>query len=239
MPAKSATQLSLSPLTRVRSAALQVHGTFMILALAVLMTGVAWMVEQEANASVAIVPAPAQLASVQSETAPAATVPAVMTHDVAPAATAEPRETRRYRLLSEFLAKRYRVSQAVTLDLVTIAHAAGHQVGIDPLLIISVMAVESRFNPIAESVMGAKGLMQIIPRYHTDKLQEFGGAKAVFDPETNIFVGSQIIKEYVVRTGSIDSALQLYVGSTSEQNEYFGKVMIEKERLLQVLRRSS
>ena len=37
------------------------------------------------------------------------------------------------------------------------AHAAGHQIGIDPLLIIAVMAVESRFNPIAESVAGAKG----------------------------------------------------------------------------------
>ena len=43
----------------------------------------------------------------------------------------------------------------------------------------------------------------------------------------------------MVRTGSLDSALQLYAGSTNEQNDYFGKVMNEKERLLQVLRRSS
>ena len=237
MSAKSATQLSVSSLNRVRSAAMHAHGTFMILALAVLMTGAAWLVEQEANASVTSIPPGSQEPASQPEAAPAAAT-AAATHEAPPAA-AEPRENRRYKLLSEFLAKRYRVSQAVTLDLVTIAHAAGHQVGIDPLLIISVMAVESRFNPIAESVMGAKGLMQIIPRYHTDKLQEFGGAKAVFEPEANIFVGSKIIKEYMVRTGSLDSALQLYAGSTSEQNDYFGKVMNEKERLLQVLRRSS
>jgi soluble lytic murein transglycosylase-like protein len=118
------------------------------------------------------------------------------------------------------------------------AHVAGHQIGVDPLLIIAVMAVESRFNPIAESVAGAKGLMQIIPRYHTDKFHEHGGVKAVFDPETNILVGSQIIKEYLARTGELNSALQMYAGAVSDEQEgYFGKVMTEKERLLQVLRK--
>ena len=238
MSAKSAAQLPVSPLNRVRSAALHVHGTFVILAIAVLMTGAAWLIEQEANATVPpTLLAPLETtAAVQPETA---AVAAAVAPSEAPAVAEDRPDNGRYKLLSEFLAKRYRVSQAVTLDLVTMAHAAGHQVGVDPLLIISVMAVESRFNPIAESVMGAKGLMQIIPRYHTDKLQEFGGVKAVFDPETNILVGSKIIKEYIARTGSLDSALQLYGGSSSGENEYFGKVMNEKQRLLQVLRRSS
>ena len=151
--------------------------------------------------------------------------------------TAAPVENRRYRALSDFLAKRYKVSQAVTLDLVTMAHAAGHQLGVDPLLIIAVISVESRFNPIAESVAGAKGLMQIIPKYHPEKFQEYGGVKAVFDPQTNILVGSRIIKEYIARTGNLNSALQLYGGATSDENDvYFGKVMSEKERLQQVLR---
>ncbi|MGZ8155908.1 MAG: transglycosylase SLT domain-containing protein, partial [Burkholderiales bacterium] len=152
---------------------------------------------------------------------------------------AAPQENTRYRALSEFLAKRYRVSQAVTLDLVTIAHTAGQQIGLDPLLIIAVMAVESRFNPIAESAFGAKGLMQVIPRFHTDKFRMFGGEKyAVFDPETNILVGAQILKEYLARTGSLSSALQLYVGSSSDEDvSYMEKVMTEKQRLQQVLLR--
>ncbi|HYC44083.1 MAG TPA: transglycosylase SLT domain-containing protein [Burkholderiales bacterium] len=247
MTAKSASQLPVSPLNRARGAAHQVHGTFLILALAVLMTGAAWFIDREANATVAP-PAvaavqPTPVATVQPAAVPE-TPEAVAVVAAAPVAEAAPepetaRENQRYKLLSEFLAKRYRVSKSVTLDLVTMAHVAGQQVGVDPLLIIAVIAVESRFNPIAESVMGAKGLMQIIPRYHTDKLQEFGGVKAVFDPETNILVGSKIIKEYLGRTGRLDSALQLYAGSTSEENEYFGKVMLEKRRLLQVLRRSS
>jgi soluble lytic murein transglycosylase-like protein len=150
-------------------------------------------------------------------------------------------ENSRFRALSEFLAKRYKVSQAITLDLVTIAHTAGHQIGLDPLLIIAVMAVESRFNPIAESVQGAKGLMQVIPKYHVDKFREYGGEKyAVFDPETNILVGSQILKDYLSQTGSLNDALQRYVGASSEEDDpYIGKVMTEKQRLLQVLRTSS
>jgi hypothetical protein len=146
----------------------------------------------------------------------------------------------RHRALSEFLAKRYKVSQAVTLDLVNIAHTAGHQLGLDPLLIIAVIAVESRFNPIAESVAGAKGLMQVIPKYHVEKFREFGGEQyAVFDPETNILVGSRILKEYLSRTGHLDSALQMYAGALNdEEDTYTGKVMTEKERLQQVLRKS-
>jgi soluble lytic murein transglycosylase-like protein len=158
----------------------------------------------------------------------------------APSSAISPQEHRRYRALASFLAKRYRVSQTVTLDLVTMAHAAGHQIGVDPLLIIAMIAVESRFNPIAESVMGAKGLMQIIPKYHSDKFREFGGVKQVFDPETNILVGSQIIKEYMVRTGNLKPALNLYGGVSTDDNDgYFGKVMTEKQRLQQVLRTKS
>jgi soluble lytic murein transglycosylase-like protein len=143
-----------------------------------------------------------------------------------------------YLALAEFLAKRYRVSQDVTLDLVSTAHAAGHQIGLDPLLIIAVIAVESRFNPIAESVAGAKGLMQIIPRYHADKFQEFGGEKAVFDPETNILVGAQILKEYLRRTGNLSMALQMYNGALNDdQDSYTNKVMNEKQRLQQILSR--
>jgi hypothetical protein len=80
--------------------------------------------------------------------------------------------------------------------------------------------------------------MQVIPKYHLEKFREFGGEKyAVFDPETNILVGSQILREYLARTGSLNSALQLYVGASDEEDvPYIDKVMTEKQRLQQVLR---
>ena len=145
-------------------------------------------------------------------------------------------EDGRYRAIAEFLAKKYKVSQQVSFDLVGIAHAAGHQLGLDPLLIIAVMAVESRLNPIAESVSGAKGLMQVIPKYHSAKLEEFGGEKAVFDPQTNILIGSQILKDYLRRTGNVGMALQMYAGALSDEEDlYTSKVMNEKQRLQHVV----
>lgn len=149
-------------------------------------------------------------------------------------------EENRYRALAEFLSKRYRVSQVVTYDFVSLAHAVGQQLGLDPLLIIAVIAVESRFNPIAESVAGAKGLMQVIPKYHSDKLQEFGGEKAVFDPAANIVVGAQILKEYIRITGNLGIALQMYAGALNDnEDQYTTRVLNEKQRLQQALARSA
>ena len=147
-----------------------------------------------------------------------------------------PKEENRYRALSEFVAKRYRVSQDVSFDLVSLAHQEGYRFQLDPLLIIAVIAIESRFNPIAESGAGAKGLMQIIPKYHTDKLDEFGGEHAVFDPATNIQVGSRILREYIRRTGNVGIALQMYAGALGDsEDQYTNKVLTERGRLQQVL----
>jgi soluble lytic murein transglycosylase-like protein len=150
-----------------------------------------------------------------------------------------PAEENRYRALSEFVANRYRVSQDVAFDLVSQAHQVGEHLQLDPLLIIAVIAIESRFNPIAESVAGAKGLMQIIPKYHSDKLEAFGGERAVFDPTTNIQVGAQILKEYIRATGNLGIALQMYAGALGDsEDQYTNKVLNEKQRLQHVVTQS-
>ena len=158
---------------------------------------------------------------------------------LAPPDQLAPAEESRYRALSEFVANRYRVSQDVAFDLVTLAHREGEHHKLDPLLILAVIAIESRFNPIAESVKGAKGLMQIIPKYHLDKLEAFGGERAVFDPTTNIRVGAQILKEYLRGTGNLGIALQMYAGALSDsEDQYTHKVLNEKQRLQHVVAQS-
>lgn len=144
----------------------------------------------------------------------------------------------KYRAVGDYLARRYRVSAEMTTDVVAKAHAIGAELKLDPLLILAVISVESRFNPVAESVMGAKGLMQVIPRYHSDKFGPLGGEKVAFDTQANIVVGAKILKEYLRRTGDLADALQLYVGATSDENEngYSGKVIAERDRLNQILR---
>jgi hypothetical protein len=153
-----------------------------------------------------------------------------------PSAVAAEAEGLRHRVLATFLSKRYKVAQAATEQLVGVAFEVGQEVGLDPLLLLAVMAVESRFNPIAESEFGAKGLMQIIPKYHLDKLRAMGGEHTVLDPQTNVTLGARILKEYIRRTGSLESGLQWYAGALSDtSSEYAQKVIAEQERLKQAM----
>ena len=151
--------------------------------------------------------------------------------------TIDPNEGK-YRSLGEYLARRYRVSSEMTTQIVAKAHATGSDLRLDPMLILAVISVESRFNPIAQSVTGAKGLMQVIPRFHSEKFDPLGGEKAAFDPAANILVGAKILKEYIRRTGDLADGLQMYVGATSEdgENGYSAKVIAERDRLHNVMR---
>lgn len=139
---------------------------------------------------------------------------------------------REQRVVTEFIAKRYRVADSAIAGFVASAYRAGTQYSVDPLLILAVMAVESRYNPVAESVMGAKGLMQVIPKFHLDKLLDHGGEDALLEPEVNIMVGAQILREYTRRFGDVGSALQMYVGAADQPtSQYANKVLAERARL--------
>lgn len=175
----------------------------------------------------------------------AATSEIIATAPVEPSATAQragnapPVVAAKQSVLSEFLAKRYRVSRKVIEDFVAHAFAAAQVTKIDPLLILAVMAVESGFNPIAESVMGAKGLMQVIPEYHPEKFVTRDGEVNVLDPATNILAGAKVLREYSARTDNdLVATLGLYGGiGPTQENFYATRVLSERERLEQIVRR--
>lgn len=149
----------------------------------------------------------------------------------------EDSQLREQRAVTEFISKRYRVAEDAITGFVATAYRAGSQLKVDPLLILAVMAVESRYNPVAESNMGARGLMQVIPKFHQEKLLEHGGEPALLDPEVNIQVGAQILREYLGRFGEVETALQMYAGAFDIPNyPYAGKVLAERARLAQAAR---
>src|SRR6202012_6226053 len=116
--------------------------------------------------------------------------------------------TREQDLVANFLARRYRVAQEPVSELVKAAFDTGHEVGLDPLLLLAVMAIESGFNPYAESGVGAKGLMQVMSKVHSDKFEYFGGQSTALQPLANIKVGALVLKDCIARGGSLAAGLR-------------------------------
>jgi soluble lytic murein transglycosylase-like protein len=179
-------------------------------------------------------PALAQLPSVvMDQLMPA--MPAVATKPVA-ASAGETASQREQQAVAEFIAKRYRVAEDVVTNFVSIAYRAGEKYSLDPLLILAVMAVESRYNPVAESFVGARGLMQVIPKYHPEKLDAHGGEHALLEPEVNILVGAQILREYLRRFGDTETALQVYNGALDEPTARYSNKVFAEKALLEAMR---
>lgn len=132
-----------------------------------------------------------------------------------------------------WLSKKYRVAAEPLSVLVAEAYQLGQRTKLDPTLILAIMAVESSFNPFAQSQVGAQGLMQVMTRVHVDKYESAGGTLTAFDPITNMRVGVKVLQECIARAGSLEAGLRYYVGAANLDDDggYTGKVMAEHERL--------
>ena len=129
-----------------------------------------------------------------------------------------------------WLSRRYHVAPEPVSRLVQEAWNVGALVDLDPTLILAVMAVESSFNPFAQSPVGAQGLMQVMTKVHDDKYEAFGGSHAAFDPVTNLRVGVQVLKECIARSGGLEAGLRAYVGAANsgEDGGYAAKVLAQQ-----------
>jgi soluble lytic murein transglycosylase-like protein len=153
---------------------------------------------------------------------------------VAPATAANVADLpREQAALTQWLARRYRVAAEPVAALVQESFAMGQKAGLDPTLILAIVAIESRFNPFAQSAVGAQGLMQVMTRVHTDKYTAFGGRHAAFDPLTNLRVGVQVLKDCIARAGSVELGLRHYVGAAllGSDGGYASRVLAEQHYL--------
>lgn len=150
------------------------------------------------------------------------------------ATAADPKElTRQQAAVAHWIARRYRVAPEPISRLVKEAWHVGQRADIDPTLILAIMAIESSFNPFAQSSVGAQGLMQVMTKVHDDKYVAFGGNHAAFDPVTNLRVGVQVLKECIARAGSLEAGLRFYVGAANlaDDGGYAVKVLAEQAHL--------
>lgn len=135
--------------------------------------------------------------------------------------------------VTKWLSRKYKISPEPMGALVTEAWNIGERSQIAPTLILSIMAVESRFNPFASGSQGAMGLMQIEPEAHTDALSTLGGRLAAFDPLTNLRVGTRFLQSMVLQTNTLEEALRLYGSASGQTNQdlYARRVLAEHQRL--------
>jgi len=153
------------------------------------------------------------------------------------ATAADPRALdRQQSAVAQWISRRYKVAPEPVSRLVQEAWAIGQRAKLDPTLILAIMAVESSFNPFAQSSVGAQGLMQVMTRIHDEKYTAFGGAHAAFDPLTNLRVGVQVLKDCIARAGSLEEGLRYYVGAANlpDDGGYASKVLSEQAHLRQV-----
>lgn len=129
--------------------------------------------------------------------------------------------------LSSHIQRRYKVSEPSARRIVAEAIRSGQRHQLEPELILAIIAVESTFKERAVSRAGARGLMQVMPGHHRDKVQEIGGTQALFDPAKNIHIGSRILANYLDdHSGDMRRALLKYNGSLHlRRSSYADKVM--------------
>jgi hypothetical protein len=135
--------------------------------------------------------------------------------------------------IARFLSRFYRRSESKIRQYIRFAHESAERNGVDPLLIVGIMCVESSLNPKATSHKDAKGLMQVLVAAHTKRFKPFGGTKNAYDPRTSIEVGTRIIGGMIARTGSVKGGLKHYVGAANFRTDggYGDKVIGMRDRV--------
>lgn len=138
----------------------------------------------------------------------------------------------------DHVVQRYQLSADALQPVFEVVQTVGHERKLDPMLLIAIISIESGFNAFSQSPMGAQGLMQIIPRYHQDKLPSGAGEASFLDPVINVKIGAQILQEAIRRHGGLMAGLQFYAGALNDDEQgYANKVLAEKLRLDRASRR--
>lgn len=153
------------------------------------------------------------------------------TESTQPTATANPGRIER---LVNKIQKKYGIGADLARRIVTAAHRTASIEKLDPIMLLSIIGVESSFNPNIRNRLGATGLTQVIPKWHPSKIAEMnrkGGN--LFHPEHNIEVGAKIYSEYLrMSNNNSITALQRYNGSLRDKSrKYSNKVMREYREL--------
>jgi soluble lytic murein transglycosylase-like protein len=113
-------------------------------------------------------------------------------------------------------------------DLLEAIWYESRRAGLETALVLGLIEVESAFRKYAISVVGARGLMQVMPFW--SRLIGDGDAAKLFHLQTNLRFGCNILRHYIDREkGDLYMALGRYNGSRG-QPQYPNAVFAARKR---------
>jgi len=99
-------------------------------------------------------------------------------------------------------------------ELASVIYFESMKYGYDPKFILAIIQIESTFNPTAVSVVGARGLMQIMPatgkEIATEVALDWNGIETLYDPEINISMGMYYLFKMLLKYRDLRLALVAY-----------------------------
>lgn len=130
---------------------------------------------------------------------------------------------------ARYLAKKLKTDEDSVRQFIILAWKEANRRSLTPELLIAIIKKESGFRPTVQSRYGAQGLMQVVRRWHREKLHP---SESLFDPEVNIRVGAEVLEEYLAQAdGDMHSALKKYSGNA---RGYVNSVLNESRTLARI-----
>lgn len=111
---------------------------------------------------------------------------------------------------------RNKVDYSYAIGIVDTVYDKAYKQGVDPLVVIGMISKESMFRPKAKSGYGAVGLMQVVPRFHQDKIKK----RNIYNKEVNIEVGVKVLFDCLKNRKTVKGALNCYSGGARGYAEY-------------------
>jgi hypothetical protein len=113
----------------------------------------------------------------------------------------------------------------------------GERFNIDPKLLAAIIMKESKFDPHAISPSGALGLMQIIPRWHLEKIiaaKEATGNPEIFNTNTNIYLGAWVMSDCLKKFKLETALTSCYSGG---HQDYSASVLNYRNQITNFIKR--
>lgn len=132
--------------------------------------------------------------------------------------------------LANYISDQYEVPLENAEKIVYSVFVEANKKNLEPILVLSMIGVESTFKQYTKSSAGAVGYMQVMPKVHRVKIGELRKSNTdVWAAKGNIMVGTQILREYIdLAGGNLRKALQMYNGSARDISYKYSKKIMSK-----------